>query len=110
MKRFLGMVTFISDFISHMEQEQALLTSTTRKEHPETFVLTDTQRKTFNILKTKVQSAEYLMHPDVDWIADPNIDHNPFHVFTDASKYGIQQMPTQLACQRTRDLRHYQII
>eukprot|EP01083_Nonionella_stella_P058359 152870_1 len=92
MKRFLGLVGFISDFIPHMEQEHHLLASTTRKEHPETFVLTEQQRKAFLSLKDKVQKADYLMHPDIDWIADSSLKQNPFHVFTDASKYGIGAM------------------
>eukprot|EP01083_Nonionella_stella_P091657 256319_1 len=95
MRRFIGLVQFLADFIPNMQKEIALLSETLTKSYPKSFTLNGPQQHAFNRLKHKVEATDYLMHPDLDWIADDTLEPNPFHFFCDASKSGIGSMLAQ---------------
>ncbi len=84
--RFLGLVQFLGDFIPQLGANTAHLSTLLHKDKAQSFTLNPHQRSIFNEIKAKIQNIDYLAHPDPE---------KPFHVFTDASIYGIGGMLAQ---------------
>ena len=86
LKRFLGLVQFLHQFIPQLHESISVLSPMTSTKLPDRLVWNDHQKNIFHKLKEIVQSVEPLAHPDIS---------RPFHVFTDASKNGIGGMLAQ---------------
>ena len=86
LKRFLGLVQFLHNYLPQMQDHIAILSKLTSTSKPNIIEWTEDQKKAFYALKESVSNADYLVHPDID---------KTFHVFTDASKYGIGGMLAQ---------------
>ena len=87
LKRFLGLVQFLHHYLPQMQDYVAILSRLTSNKKPNIIQWSETTVKTFNDLKQIVMDADYLIHPDRS---------KSFHVFTDASKYGIGGMLAQV--------------
>ena len=87
LKRFLGLVQFLHQFIPQMHHQISILTPLTSANKPDKIQWNATQIDAFNKVKEMVQSTKPLAHPDMK---------QPFHVFTDASKNGIGGMLAQV--------------
>ena len=86
LKRYLGLVQFLHKYVPQMHKPVAILTDLLKKERTNTIHWNEIQLTAFHELKSMIQSVKPLAHPDV---------HRPFHVFADASKYGIGGMLAQ---------------
>ena len=86
LRRFIGLTQWLHDFIPAMHIPLSVLTPLTPKNAKNKFVMNDQQRNAFNELKELAMNSDYLMHPDPT---------KEFHLFTDASKYGIGGMIAQ---------------
>ena len=84
--RFLGLTQFLHRFIPQMYEDLRILTELTGSKKPDIIHFNNQQRKAFNNLKEIVSNVDHLTHPDLA---------KPFHVFTDASKYGLGAMLAQ---------------
>ena len=84
MMRFIGLVNYLHRFLPNMHQQTRILTNLLKKDQrwrwgPE-------EEQAFVALNAKVQSTDYLVHPDIT---------KPFHLYTDASIDGIKGMLAQ---------------
>ena len=86
LKRYLGLVQFLHKYVPQMQKQIAILTELLKKNKENHIHWNEAQLRAFHKLKAMVQSVKPLSHP--------NVNH-PFHVFTDASKYGIGGMLAQ---------------
>ena len=87
LQRFIGLVQYLHRHLPHLDVHVAKLSPLTADTGPNKIKLTDEQLIAFNSLKKLCQNAKYLFHPDLE---------KPFHLFTDASKYGIGGMLAQM--------------
>ena len=85
--RYIGLCQYLHRFIPQMHFPLSILTKLTAKSKTRRIKMTDEERKAFNDLKAMVRKTDYLLHPDLQ---------KEFHVFTDASKYGIGGMLAQI--------------
>ena len=86
LKRFLGLVQFLHQFLPQIHNYISTLSALTSNTKPDVIDWTDEAIIAFNELKQRCQSVDTLTHPDMN---------KPFHVFTDASKYGLGGMLAQ---------------
>ena len=87
LKRFIGMIQFLHSFIPQLQDDMSVLSKlTSTKRDGNKIIWNDVSKASFYRLKEMVQSVEPLVHPNLD---------KQFHVFTDASKYGIGGMIAQ---------------
>ena len=87
LRRFVGLVQFLHRYIPQLQDTIAILSKLTANAQPNVIKWNATSKQAFNTLKKKIMNIEYLKHPEID---------KPFHVFTDASKYGIGGMLAQM--------------
>ena len=87
LKRYLGLVQFLHKYVPQMQNQVSILTDLLKKEKNNIIKWNQIQLDAFHDLKEMVQSVKPLAHADVD---------KPFHVFADASKYGIGGMLAQV--------------
>ena len=87
MQRFIGLIQYLHRFMPHLQNDLAILTPLVGSTAPKKLSLNDAQRTAFNNLKSQVQSTKHLVHPNIK---------EQFHIFTDASKYGIGAMLAQI--------------
>ncbi len=86
LQRFIGLVQYLHHFIPQLQIHLKELTPLTGSTAPKIINFTDIQSNAFNEIKSMIMNTKTLRHPDIS---------KPFHVFTDASKYGLGGMLAQ---------------
>ncbi len=88
LRKFIGLAQFIHKFIPQMQVDLQILTQLTKHNGQKNGAITlnATQKAAFHNLRRQIQDTSKLNHPDFT---------KPFHLFTDASKYGIGGMIAQ---------------
>lgn len=84
--QFIGMAMYLHTFLKQPQKELAMLNKLIHKDKPKLIDWSGDEKNAFNVLLSKIQSADTLMLPDPT---------KPFHLFTDASKWGIGGMLAQ---------------
>ena len=87
MQRFIGLIQYLHRFLPHLQNDLSVLTPLVGSTAPKTLSLNDAQKTAFRNLKAAVQSTKHLVHPNIK---------ESFHIFTDASQYGIGAMLAQI--------------
>ena len=83
---FLGLAQYLHRFIPQMHHNLHVLTPLTGSNKPKIVNFNAKQREAFNNLKKEINNVDHMMHPELS---------KEFHIFTDASKYGIGGMLAQ---------------